>query len=103
MSNDPLAMLAMSPQKGQKFQPIEIDTASNEDLIKRSQQDGEWHYSVLRLTKRLVEQGISDEEIHNITDDLTTAGYSVEATRKEVQKMVDGAKKLPSVRVTQID
>lgn len=103
MSNDPLAMLTMSPQKGQKFQPIEIDTASNEDLIKRSQQDGEWHYSVLRLTKRLVEQGISDEEIHNITDDLTTAVYSVEATRKEVQKMVDGAKKLPSVRVTQID
>ena len=103
MSNDPLAMLAMSPQMGEKPQPIEIDTHSNEDLIKRSQQDGEWHYSILRLTKRLFEQGRSDEEIHAITDDLTTAGYTVEETRKEVQKMVDGARKLPSTKVAQVD
>ena len=76
MSNDPLAMLAMSPQSGEggsgrilNPQPIEIEPHSNEDLIKRSQQDGEWHCSVLRLTKRLVEQGKRDEEIHAITDE----------------------------------
>ena len=46
------------------------------------------------MTLNLVRQGKTDAEIHDLTDNLTTEGFSVYDTRKEVQKMVDGARKL---------
>ena len=33
-----------------------------------------------------------DEAIHRFTDDLTLEGYSLEDTRAEVQRMIDGAR-----------
>lgn len=52
-----------------------------------------WHEAVVKLTGSYVRRGLSDGEIHALTDPLTLAGYTVEQTRAEVQVMVDGARR----------
>lgn len=52
-----------------------------------------WHEAVVKLTGSYVQKGLSDAEIHSLTDPLTLAGYTVEQTRKEVQKAIDGARR----------
>lgn len=52
----------------------------------------EWHHSVVRLVASYVGKGLSDAEIHGLTDPLTLAGYTVEQTRREVQTAIDGAR-----------
>ena len=51
-----------------------------------------WHYNVLRLVGHMIAYGASDEMVHEATDDLTLSEYTVEQTRSEVQKMIDGAR-----------
>ena len=51
-----------------------------------------WHSTVLKLVASLVARGGDDEAIHRFTDDLTLEGYSLEDTRAEVQRMIDGAR-----------
>ena len=53
----------------------------------------EWHASVIRLVASYVSKGLSDAEIHGLTDPLTLAGYTVEQTRREVQTAIDGARR----------
>ena len=52
----------------------------------------DWHLNMVRLVGSYVNKGLADEEIHAITDSLTLAGYSVDETRREVQKAIDGAR-----------
>lgn len=52
-----------------------------------------WHEAVIRLVGSYVSRGLSDAEIHSLTDPLTLAGYTVEQTRKEVQAAIDGARR----------
>ena len=52
----------------------------------------DWHLNMVRLVGSYVNKGLADEEIHTITDSLTLAGYSVDETRREVQKAIDGAR-----------
>lgn len=52
----------------------------------------DWHINMVRLVGSYVTKGLSDEEIHAITDSFTLAGYSVDDTRQEVQKAIDGAR-----------
>jgi predicted P-loop ATPase len=59
---------------------------------RQSQVDGDWNSSLLQVTKNMVLCGKSDEAIHMCTDTLTTEGYTVEQTRKQVQSMIDGAR-----------
>ncbi|MDA9855465.1 virulence-associated E family protein [Paracoccaceae bacterium] len=65
---------------------------STKDWASRSQQDGKWNSSILQVTKNFVAEGKTDEAIHAVTDGLTTDGYSIEQTRKQVQPMIDGAR-----------
>jgi predicted P-loop ATPase len=65
---------------------------STKDWAARSQQDGKWNSSLLQVTKNFVAEGKTDEAIHAVTDGLTTDGYSIEQTRKQVQPMIDGAR-----------
>jgi hypothetical protein len=51
-----------------------------------------WHNEVLRLVGSYVAKGWSDEDIHQKTYDLSELGYTIEDTRAEVQKMIDGAR-----------
>jgi RecA-family ATPase len=52
----------------------------------------DWHLNMVRLVGSYVNKGLSDEEIHAITDSFTLAGYTVDDTRQEVQKAIDGAR-----------
>jgi len=53
----------------------------------------EWHSAVIRLVASYVGKGLSDDEIHSLTDPLTLAGYTVEQTRREVQAAIEGARR----------
>lgn len=53
----------------------------------------EWHNAVIRLVASYVSRGLSDDEIHGLTDPLTLSGYTVEQTRREVQTAIDGARR----------
>ena len=55
----------------------------------------EWNNAVLRLVGSYVRKGLSDDEIHALTDPLTLAGYTVQDTRREVQDMIDRTRRNP--------
>jgi len=50
-------------------------------------------HSVIRLVASYVAKGLSDAEIHGLTDPLTLTGYTVEQPRREVQTAIDGARR----------
>lgn len=52
----------------------------------------DWHNNVIRLVASYVARGLSDTEIHALTDRFTQQGYSVDDTRHEVQQAIDGAR-----------
>jgi hypothetical protein len=51
-----------------------------------------WHGNVIRLVASYVSRGLTDGEIHALTDRFTQQGYTVEDTRREVQTAIDGAR-----------
>lgn len=55
----------------------------------------EWNNAVLRLVGSYVRKGLSDSEIHALTDPLTLAGYTVDQTRAEVQDMINRTRANP--------
>lgn len=55
----------------------------------------EWNNAVLRLVGSYVRKGLSDGEIHALTDPLTLPGYTVEQTRAEVQDMINRTRTNP--------
>lgn len=55
----------------------------------------EWNAAVLRLVGSYVRKGLSDSEIHALTDPLTLGGYTVADTRAEVQDMVNRTRANP--------
>ena len=84
MSNDPQKVL----------QCLRGKSAKTAKWASESQKDGHWHKNLLKLTLNAVQQGKNDADIHDHTDNLTTEGFTVHDTRKEVQKMIDGARNL---------
>jgi len=75
---------------------IEIDLgqqAMDRQLTAQSILAGDdWHNNIIRLVASYVSKGLSDDEIHAITDSFTMSGYSVDDTRQEVQQAIDGAR-----------
>ena len=75
---------------------LEIDLgqqAMDRQLAAQSVLAGDdWHNNIIRLVASYVSKGLSDEEIHAITDSFTLSGYSVDDTRQEVQQAIDGAR-----------
>ena len=73
-----------------------IDTgkqAMDRAMVEASINAGEnWHHNVVRLVASYVSRGLSDAEIHALTDRFTQDGYTVEDTRREVQQAIDGAR-----------
>ena len=105
MSNNTTSLLDMTPPNKTKAENIfqELAQLSPDELAVRSQEAGQWHNSLLILTKKLVEASFTDEQIHAQTDRLTTYGFTVSETRVEVQKMINGARQLPSAKVAQTE
>lgn len=63
----------------------------------------EWNNAVLRLVGSYVRKGLSDSEIHALTDPLTLAGYTVDQTRAEVQDIINRTRANPKFEVEQQD
>ena len=55
----------------------------------------EWNTAVFKLVGSYVRKGLSDAEIHALTDPLTLGGYTVQDTRDEVQGMIDRTRANP--------
>lgn len=84
---------ATAPTAGKAF---EIDAAAPLDRERtriKALSGQEWHNSVVKLVGSYVAKGLSDGEIHGLTDPLTLAGYTVDQTRREVQAAIDGARR----------
>ena len=54
---------------------------------------GNWHMSILRAIARMVACGWPDQDILARTESHTLAGWTAEQTRREVQAMIDGARR----------
>ena len=61
-------------------------------LIDEAAQGIDWHNNVLRIVAHMISKGATDQKVHDRTDGLTLEGYTVDQTRHEVQKMIDGAR-----------
>jgi RecA-family ATPase len=90
-------MMRAFPKAEQKpASTISIDLgqqAMDRQLVTQNVLAGDdWHINMVRLVGSYVTKGLSDEEIHAITDSFTLAGYDVDDTRQEVQKAIDGAR-----------
>lgn len=78
---------------------LEIDTATHAPSLDREQlaiqamSGMEWHNAVIRLVASYVGKGLSDAEIHALTQPLTLAGYTADQTAREVQTAIDGARR----------
>ncbi len=91
----PLSQQA-TPQASAGFQIDTGDRAPSLDrerLAIQAMQGQEWHNAVIRLVASYVGKGLSDAEIHALTQPLTLPGYTGEQTAKEVQTAIDGARR----------
>ena len=68
-------------------------TLDRERLAIQAMQGQEWHNAVIRLVASYVGKGLSDTEIHALTQPLTLSGYTGEQTAREVQTAIDGARR----------
>jgi hypothetical protein len=66
-----------------------LDRAMAEQKITAGE---DWHNNIIRLVASYVSKGLTDSEIHALTDRFTMGGYTVEDTRTEVQQAIDGAR-----------
>ncbi len=53
----------------------------------------EWHNNVRDLVASYISKGLTDDEIHTLTQGLTNVGYTIEDTRREIQVMIEGARR----------
>ena len=52
----------------------------------------QWHNNMLRLVASWVAKGNTDTEIHTLAAPHTLAGYTIQQTQRDVQKMINGAR-----------
>lgn len=78
---------------------FQIDTGNSSPSLDREQMavralsGKDWHDAVIRLVASYVAKGLSDTEIHALTQPLTLPGYTGEQTAREVQTAIDGARR----------
>ena len=82
----------------QSISAFQIDIAAVQQLDReratiQALSGTEWHNAVIRLVASYVARGLSDSEIHALTQPLTLAGYTAEQTWREVQTAIDGARR----------
>jgi hypothetical protein len=95
----PLSQRAMpsAPSSGPHNARIELEphrpALDREDAVQRALAGEEWHNNTIRLVASYVARGLSDDEIHGLTERLTLPGWTVADTRREVQAAIDGARR----------
>jgi hypothetical protein len=70
-----------------------FDDRKVERLIDELGQSGKWHNSMIRLVGHFVAKDETDSAIHAISRSWTQPGFTPEQTSKEVQVVIDGARK----------
>ena len=55
-----------------------------QEVRKRAVGGVEWHNNVRDLVAAYISKGLSDDEIHTLTQGLTNVGYTIEDTRREI-------------------
>ena len=81
-----LAEIAVEPIANPSVK-LDRDAAS-----KAARSGDNWHNNLLALVASWVAKGNTDEEIHVLASSHSLAGYTLEQTSAEVQKMIDGAR-----------
>ncbi len=76
---------------------FQIDTGALPSLdrtaaVQAATSGQDWHNNIIRLVASYVARGLTDPEIHALTDPLTLPGYTVDQTRREVQTAINGAR-----------
>ena len=94
----PQMELTTSAAPQQSISAFQIDIAAVQQLDReratiQALGGTEWHNAVIRLVASYVARGLSDNEIHALTQPLTLAGYTAEQTGREVQTAIDGARR----------
>lgn len=91
--------LPLSQRAAPQAPAFQIDTGSHPQSLDREQMavralsGKDWHDAVIRLVASYVAKGLSDSEIHALTQPLTLSGYTGDQTFREVQTAIDGARK----------
>lgn len=91
--------LPLSQQAAPSGSGFQIDTGSapqsldREQMAVRALSGKDWHDAVIRLVASYVSKGLSDSEIHALTQPLTLSGYTGDDTFREVQVAIEGARK----------
>jgi hypothetical protein len=86
------------PDRTSAVQPDGIQIDLGQQAMDRAMAEADimagnnWHGNVIRLVASYVSRGLTDGEIHALTDRFTQQGYTVEDTRREVQTAIDGAR-----------
>lgn len=70
---------------------LQKGSVNTDDLIAQIRAGNNWHNNIVQLVAHYVSQGWTENQVHNVTDDLTLSGWSVEQTRKEVHVAYEGA------------
>jgi|GEM_PF-2016402 len=81
-----------------EFGPANVNLSANgpldlHDTVGKILAGDNWHNNSVRLTGSLVAKGLSDDEILHFAPHLTNQGYSQEETYKEIQAMINGARR----------
>jgi hypothetical protein len=83
----PVVHSTVSLDIGSEFEGVTVEACLA--AIRSGQQ---WHNNMVRLTGHWISRGFSDEEILTISMSLTLPGYTVDQTRLEVTKMIEGGR-----------
>ena len=65
----------------------------NLDRVNSAKSDDHWHDNVLSFVGSLVTKNVDDQIILLMADALTLPGYTVDQTKAEMQRMIDGARR----------
>ena len=70
----------------------EFDGVSVEACLAEARAGRHWHNNLIRLTAHWIARGWSDEEILSAASALTSPGFTVDQTRREVARMITGGR-----------
>lgn len=87
---------APAPSTGLTIDTGELPKLDRERTAIQAMTGEEWNTSVFKLVGSYVRKGLSDGEIVALCEPLTTAGYTVDDTRAEVQVMIDRTRANPA-------
>lgn len=85
------SVVQTGPPQGDMVSPA-LPAPDAESLLKQIA-PGNWHTPMLRAVARFVACGWPDEKILAATESFTLSGWTRDKTRREVQAMIDGARR----------